>query len=92
MDSNFNILRLALEYIWIPIIVTIVKLWAKLTGLETRSALLEQGQVHYETIRDNNEKHHDAQREETQRLIEAHHKAVMKRMDNLEAACRNDEP
>lgn len=89
MDTQANILRLVIEWIWIPIIMILMRLYGKITGLETRSALMEQAQAHYESMMVKLEEFHEQQRQDILSKVGDHHDAVMKRMDRLEEAVKN---
>ena len=67
-----------IEYIWIPIVMSIVAVWRRLSGADTRVQLLEQARVH-----------HDEQRREERDMRDTQHQMIMKKLDGLEVRIKN---
>jgi len=82
-------LQLILDYIWMPIVTAIVLLWQRVTGQSSRIALLEQARQFSETMRLENRKLRDAQREEITQRIDNYHTTVMGKLDSMEVRIKN---
>jgi len=82
-------IRYILEYIWIPIVTVLVSLWVKLTGLDTRTQLLEKSEkLHMKQI-ENDRAVRESQRAEMLAKVDRHHDVVMKKLDSLEQRIKN---
>jgi len=67
-----------IEYVWIPIVLSVIALWRKLGGVDTRAQLLELSK-----------EHHDQQRAEERELRDTQHSIIMKKLDGLEVRIKN---
>jgi len=67
-----------LEFIWLPIVTGLVFLWHRMTGLNTRTALLEQAERFYQD-----------QRIEDRETQEKRFSMVMKKLDGMEQRIKN---
>jgi hypothetical protein len=67
-----------IEYVWIPIVLSVVGLWRKFSGAETRVQLLELSK-----------EHHAEQRLEERELRDSQHGLVMKKLDSMEIRIKN---
>lgn len=90
MPAEHNIVELVIRWIWVPIVLAVIRLWARITGFETRSALLEQNQTYNEKQRADDLKHQEDMRESLRSTVTDHHKAIMARMDRLEATIKKN--
>lgn len=52
-----------LEWIWVPVVLAMIRLWHRLSGHETRTSLLEQANGHYEAQRREDRERHQQDRE-----------------------------
>jgi len=77
-DTTLNII---LDYIWVPIVTGLVLLWHRMTGMSTRTALLEQAETHYKE-----------QRAEDRETQEKRFSLVMKKLDVLDTRIKNGQP
>lgn len=82
-------LQTILEYVWIPVVTGLGFIWTKLTGISTRTALLEQAEAHYKEQRIEDHKLRDQQRQEIVQKIEGHHKVIMHKLESVEARVKN---
>ena len=73
-----NTLNVVLDYIWVPLVTGIGLLWHRVTGMSTRTALLEQAEEHY-----------ILQRTEDRETQENRFSMVMKKLDGLEVRIKN---
>ena len=77
------------EYIWIPIVTSIVVLWRKLNGVETITKLIQQHDATELVRRQEERERHETERKETREQIESHHTTVMNKLDSLEVRIKN---
>ena len=73
--ANLNFL---LEYVWVPVVLSVIALWKKLSGADTRVQLLEQAK-----------EHHAEQRHEERELRDRQHGLIRKKLDSLEVRIKN---
>ncbi len=78
-----------IEYVWVPIVTALILLWRKISGLDTRSHLLEQADRVCTTRRTEDNKRFERDRRESLDKIDSHHKVVMTKLDNLETRIKN---
>lgn len=71
-------IEVLLEYVWVPIVAGLVLLWRQMTGINTRTALLEQAEEHYKE-----------QRKEDRETQESRFKLVMKKLDAVDTRIKN---
>ena len=87
--NSDNVLIGLFAFIGTTLITAVTTLWRRLSGLETRSLLLEQCQANFDRQRAEDMKLRNQQRGEIMASINDHHTAVMNRMDRLEKVVKN---
>ncbi len=71
MDGEW--FRHLIEWVWVPMVAAIVRVWVKVTGLETRSALIDLAH-----------KHHEDQMDKIDDRIGKHTDMLSQKIDRLE--------
>lgn len=82
-------IQIILEYVWVPVVTGMVWLWSRFAGIDVRTTLLEQSDKHYRAQRLEDKKLRDEQRKEILDKIEAHHKLVMSKLDQVDKRVKN---
>lgn len=72
-----------LAFIGTTIATVIGVLWRKVTGMETRAALLDQARAHHESLRSEDRADREAARKMIVERIDLHHKVVVEKVDGL---------
>lgn len=85
-----------LQIIWIPLVTGLALLWSKMTGVDLRTAVLEQSDSHYRTQREEDRQLRDKQREEILSKIDHQHKtlthqheSLMRKLDQVDTRVKN---
>ena len=73
-----------LEWIWAPIVLALASLWTRVTGLNTRLALLEQAREHQVQQREEDRTLRDQQREELLERIDTQTRVILDKLEHLE--------
>lgn len=87
--DSANIFLKLIEWVWLPILLILMRLWQTVTSVKTEQALLRlSGDVH-EKQRTEDRELRESQRREILARIDTHNDAVMKRIDQVEKLIRN---
>ena len=89
MEPTANILIKLVEWIWVPMAIGIVRLWQKLSGQETKMALIEQSQEYCDKRSEAESAARETIKTELSDRLNEHHTAVMDRMDRIDRAIKN---
>jgi hypothetical protein len=84
-----DIIANVVEYIWIPMVAAIIATWRRVSGLDTRTLLINQHDEHELTRRKEDRETHARDRREALSTIEKHHDLIMKKLDSLEVRIKN---
>jgi hypothetical protein len=84
-----DILQIALDYIWVPIVTALTLLWSKFGGLDTRTKLLAQACAACNLRRAEDRAWRDEQRREILNKIDSHHKITMAKLEAVEVRIKN---
>lgn len=78
-----SVLLGVLAFIGTTLVTMLGVLWRKVTGMETRSALLEQQQAHQEVARAEDRAEREVARRTIVERIDLHHAVVVEKVDSL---------
>jgi len=83
MDSD-NMFYKIIEWIWIPIFIMILRLWQKISGIDSKQSLAEERYEHYRLQRVEDRTLQSEQRKEIHKRFDKHEEVIMGRLDKLE--------